>query len=73
MNSYEQLKNQFLVELNGTMSMSGDDLNLVTAALDRAAHPYEITLKQTALSTKVDPVPQLLKTYIVVKKNRRFV
>lgn len=68
MNTYEQLKNQFLVELNGTMSLSGDDLNLITAALDRAAHPYEITLKETALSTKIDPIPAMLKTYIVVKK-----
>lgn len=68
MNAYEQLKNRFLVELDG-LELSGEELNRITSALDRAAYDYEIIHKETALSTQVvDSVPALVKTYIVVKK-----
>lgn len=68
MNNYEQMKNRFMVELNSTMPLTSESLNLITAALDRAIYGYELVLQETALSTFVDPIPAMVKTYIVVKK-----
>lgn len=69
MNCYEQMKNQFLVFLNDTWpDTSIDMLEAVTCALDRAAYAYDVSLKETALTAYVDPIPKLVKTYIVVKK-----
>ena len=69
MNSYEQMKNRFLLEVSNEMpSLSVENVNKIGTALDRAAYGYEISQKDTALSTCVDPIPVLVKTYIIVKK-----
>ena len=69
MNDYEQMKNQFLVELNSRFPhATNDEIDSVLLALDIAAHNYEIDKKETALVPYVSPVPELLKTYLVVKK-----
>ena len=69
MNCYEQMKNQFLVILNDEQpTLPPEVLEATMMALDRAAYPYDVKLKETALTTYVDPIPRLVKTYIVVKK-----
>lgn len=67
MNNYERMKNIFMEELY-KIGMDVEAVRAAGSALDRAAHAYEITPKETALSTNVCLVPQLVKTYIVVKK-----
>lgn len=67
MNNYERMKHVFMMELN-KMGVKIDIINAATNALDRAAYPYEIVVKETALSTEVNPIPQLVKIYLVVKK-----
>lgn len=68
-NAYEQMKNKFMLEVSAEMpSICADDLNKIAAALDRAAFGYEVAQRETALSTYVDPIPTLVKTYIIVKK-----
>lgn len=69
MNVYEQFKNRFLVELeNSIPDISRDHLYSIGQALDRAAYPYDISVKETSLVLSHDPIPSLVKTYIVVKK-----
>lgn len=69
MNAYEKMKNRFLLDVASEMpSLSVEALNELAAILDRSAFGYEITQKETALSTRVEPIPILVKTYIVVKK-----
>ena len=73
MNCYEQMKNQFLVILNDEQpTLPPEVLEATMMALDRAAYPYDVKLKETALTTYVDPIPPLVKTYIVVKKTDVF-
>lgn len=69
MNAYEQMKNNFLVELNTLLpGMSGAYQSMIIKSIDKAAFAFDITEKQTALIVQDDPVPPLVKTYIVVKK-----
>lgn len=69
MNSYEQMKNSFLLEVSSLFpSFSVDELNKISSALDRSAYGFDVSRKETALSTYVDPIPMLVKTYIIVKK-----
>lgn len=69
MNGYELLKNTFMVELAQELPMlNGTDMNMIGAALDRAAYRFEVQEKKIELSTYVYTVPSLVKTYIVVKK-----
>lgn len=69
MNGYEQLKNQFLVELEKAMhTLSTDDINTVSGALDRAAYQFDVKKKETGLSVYVDPIPGAVKVYLIVKK-----
>lgn len=69
MNDYEQFKNRFLVELeDANLDLSNDVLESVSSCLDRTAYDFTVSLKETSLSVNVDPIPMLLKTYIVVKK-----
>ncbi|MBQ8313666.1 MAG: tyrosine-type recombinase/integrase, partial [Clostridia bacterium] len=68
-NAFEQMKNGFLVELERCMpGLDGSDVACILGALERAAFPYEVQLKEVALTAYVDPVPQLLKVYLAVKK-----
>ena len=69
MNDYEQMRNRFLVEVENTNPHFTEEiLNSIGDSLDRVAYHYDISHKETSLSVEVDPVPMLLKTYIVVKK-----
>lgn len=69
MNAYEQMKNNFYVELESLMdNLPREYYELIGTALDRAAFPYDITVKETSLTIAVDLIPSLLKTYIAVKK-----
>lgn len=69
MNVYEQMRSAYLVELETEMpDMSGEMLERICAALDRATRRYDIREKETALALDADPIPALVKTYIVVKK-----
>ena len=68
-NAFEQMKNGFLVELERCMpGLEGSDVACILGALERAAFPYEVQPKEVALTTYVDPVPQLLRVYLAVKK-----
>lgn len=69
MNAYEQMKNQFFFELNHYFStLTSEQLKIVGKALDKAAFAYEVAIKETTLTIVDDPVPALVKTYIVIKK-----
>lgn len=69
MNAYEKMKDAFLLEVDhADLGITADQLNGLAAALDRAAYAYDVRVKETAISVQVDPIPMLVKTYIVVKK-----
>lgn len=69
MNDYEQFKNRFLVEIeNANIGISNEHLEILSSCLDRAAYNYDISFKETSLSVNTEPIPMLVKTYIVVKK-----
>ena len=69
MEAYEQLKNAFLVELNDMMpGMPGEIADRIGRALDRAAHKFEVTVKETAIALYANAVPEVVKIYIAVKK-----
>ncbi len=69
MNAYEQLRNAFLTEIVGEIpSVDAGVLEKLGVALDRAAYRFEVQRKETTLTIYEDPVPELVKIYIVVKK-----
>ena len=69
MNGYEQMKNSFLAELNRTIpELSGNMALLISSTLDKAAYPFEVTVKETAIALRDDPIPEIVKIYIAVKK-----
>lgn len=69
MNAYEQLKNSFYLELERIMpDMAKERMVAIGRALDMASYPYEVRPKENALAVVEDPVPMLVKTYLVVKK-----
>ena len=69
MNNYEQMKNQFLVELTSQLPcISVKEIEKISLALDISAHGYEIEKKEVSMIPYVSPIPELLKTYLVVKK-----
>lgn len=69
MNAYEQMKNNFYVELEQMLpDLPRDYYQLIGAALDHAAFQFDVTVKETSLTTTIDYIPPLLKTYIAVKK-----
>ena len=69
MNAYEHLKNHFMTELdNSVKGLPKEYFAEIGRALDKAAYAYEISLKETALVARDDPVPWLVRTYLVVKK-----
>lgn len=69
-NAYEQMKNRFLLELDkvGPGFVSADQFDIIGKCIDRAAFDFDVTTKQTALVPAPDPIPMLVKTYIVVKR-----
>ena len=69
MNAYEQMRTAFLVELGNSMpEATPETINRVADALDRVATKFDIGNKETALSIAEDPIPDLVKTYIIIKK-----
>ena len=69
MNVYEQMRSAYLVELaKDYPGMTGESMEQICAVLDRVSQRYEIREKETALAVDTDPIPALVKTYIVVKK-----
>lgn len=69
MNAYEQMKNVYLAELQKRLpDISTDMIAELASALDIAAYGFDVKVKETGLTTYVDPVPQILKIYLVVKK-----
>lgn len=71
MNAYEQMRNTFLAELSRAIPAAGrETLEAACGALDRAVARYDITTKETALAVETDPIPGIVKTYIVVKRRR---
>lgn len=63
MNAYEQMKNNFYVELEQMLpDLPREQYELIGQALDRAAFPYDVTVKETSLTIAVDLIPPLLKT-----------
>lgn len=69
MNAYEQLKNTFLLELE-TLNpcLIKDHFDCISTALDKAAFHYDVSQKETSLVVVDDPIPHLVKIYLVVKK-----
>lgn len=69
MNAYEQFKSSFFLQLETLdPQLLKNAYQPISEALDRAAFPYEITQKETSLAVITDPLPQLVKIYLVVKK-----
>lgn len=73
-NTYEQLKSSFLLQLEILEpELLKNYHESIGKALDYAAFPYEITKKETSLTVISDPLPQLVKIYLVVKKTEGLV
>lgn len=69
MNGYEQMKNSFLAELNNIIpNLNGETVRMIGDALDKAAYPFDVTVKETALAIRNDVIPEVVKIYIAVKK-----
>lgn len=69
MNAYEQMRSTFLMEAETAIpGVSADILERICSALDRAVKRFDVSVRETALSVETDPIPSLVKTYIVVKK-----
>lgn len=69
MNLYEQMKNLFLSELETLLpDISGEISSRVVQALDKACYGYNIVEKSVALTTYIDPIPQMVKVYLAIKK-----
>ena len=69
MNGYEQMKNSFLAELNKMApGLIGETTRLISDALDKAAYPFEVTVKETSIALRNDVIPEVVKIYIAVKK-----
>ncbi len=69
MNAYEQMRAAYLVELEKEMPETpAEILNRFSNVLDRVAQRFDVAPKETALTAQADPIPELVKTYIIVKK-----
>ena len=69
MNAYEQMRNALLLEITTVFpEMEGDAADQIGKALDRAAYPFEVSVKETALAVCENLIPEIVKIYIAVKK-----
>lgn len=69
MNTQEQFKNTFLLELNKEiLEVMEEYYEAIEYCLTKTMFDYDINVKNTALTIVQDPVPQLVKIYLVVKK-----
>lgn len=69
MNAYEQFKSSFLLHLESlNPELLKTNCQHILEALDATAFSYEIKKKETSLAVITDPLPQLVKMYLVIKK-----
>lgn len=69
MNTQEQFKNTFLLELNKEIpEVMEEYYEAIEYCLTKTMFDYDINVKNTALAVVQDLVPQLVKIYLVVKK-----
>lgn len=64
---YEQLKNEFTMQLTERTNLKGEELVAVLDCLDCAAFNFEVQKKETAIVPYNYELPQLVKTFIVCK------
>lgn len=63
---YEQFRNDIMMSLSNN-DYNNDQISFILSIIDSCMQNYEIRKKQTALSTVVDDLPPLCKTFIVSK------
>lgn len=69
MDTYNKMRADYLTALMTEMpNLSPDELSKFGHILDRVAHTYQISCKELAISTHVEKIPTLVKTYIAVKR-----
>lgn len=69
MECYDQMKNAFIASLSAKCpDLSMDQMKRILESLDTVSASYEITESETALSVLKDGIPELVRTYIAVKK-----
>lgn len=64
---YNQLKNDFIMELDKRINLDNDQLEIILDSLDYVAFNYEVQRKQTQIVLYNNELPQLAKIYIVSK------
>lgn len=69
---YEQLKNEFTMQLTERTNLKGDELEAVLNCLDYAAFNFEVQKKETSIVPYSDGIPPLVKTFIVCKSVEGF-
>lgn len=69
MNAYDKMRADYLTLLSMEFpDFSSDILARMCGVLDQSVRGYDISKKEVALSTYVDPIPYVLKIYIATKK-----
>lgn len=69
MNAYNKMRDAYLTILTTKFPhYTANELSELCGALDFVSRSYDVKTKELALSTYVEPIPTLLKTYIAVKK-----
>ena len=64
---YEQLKNEFAMQLIDRCNLKGEDLQPILDCLDCAAFNYDVKKKETQIVPYNQELPYLAKTFIVCK------
>lgn len=64
---YEQMKNDFMMQLIGKTNLSNDMIQSVLSCLDLAAYNYDVRQKETSLVPYNQELPPVAKTFIVCK------
>lgn len=64
---YEQMKNEFLMELSTRCDLSTEQLRDVLSCLDCTMYNYDVVQKETSLIPYNQDLPQLVKMFIVCK------
>lgn len=64
---YEQMKNEFLLNLSNTETFSSDELNTILTCLDLSVYNYDILRKQTQIIPYNQELPEMVKMFIVSK------
>lgn len=64
---YEQMKNEFMMELKSNTLLNNEDLQSILNCLDYTMFNYDISKKETQIIPYNQELPQLAKTFIVCK------